>query len=100
MSNNYDKYVEKAKQILLNYFVNSNIKIYLFGSRATGNERVTSDIDIAVEGTEHVSLKTIGELQEIFEDSNIPYEVDIVDLNVVNEDFKKAILKEAIQWKD
>ena len=39
-----------------------------------------------------LSLKEIGNLREAFSDSDLPFEVDIVDWRDADENFKKIIL--------
>jgi len=51
----------------------------LFGSRAKGNHSFGSDIDLAIIN-EGVSLKTVSRLAADFEESTLPYKVDIVNL--------------------
>lgn len=58
-------------------------KVILFGSRATGRYKRTSDVDIAVMGC---SLRSIYVLKDMLEDSNIIYFFDVVDYhNTTNE---------------
>ena len=54
-------------------------KAVIFGSRAKGNYKPGSDIDIAVYG-ENVSFSTISKLHAILEEeSPMPYFIDIFD---------------------
>jgi len=51
----------------------------LFGSRAMGNYRQGSDIDIALVG-DHVTLRTIAHLSALLNERlPLPYQVDLVD---------------------
>lgn len=75
-------------------------KIYLFGSRAKGNPRPFSDIDIALDSGEKIELSRIGEARDMFKGSNIPLNFDFVDLQSVHPDFREAVLKEGILWKN
>ena len=75
---------------LRNYIKDENAKIYIFGSRAKGNFREYSDVDIAVDSTDFTpEIKSKLEIE--FENSLFPYEVDIVDLNNIKENFKAVI---------
>lgn len=49
----------------------------LFGSRARGTFRAASDVDIALKGA--ITIKLIAKIKAEFEDSNLPFFVDIVD---------------------
>ena len=85
--------IDELKEFLKEFFKNDNVKVYLFGSRARGDFRRYSDIDLAVESNEDIRDKII-ELKDILEESNLIYKVDIVDL-------KKAPYldkKEMIRW--
>ena len=54
-------------------------KAVIFGSRAKGNYKAGSDIDIAIYG-EDITIDTISSLHSLLEDeSPLPYLFDIVD---------------------
>ncbi|WP_440615521.1 nucleotidyltransferase domain-containing protein [Cysteiniphilum sp. 6C5] len=61
----------------------------LFGSRAMGNYKEASDIDIALLGKE-INFKVLINLKDQFENSNIPYFVDLVDYQTIA---SEALLK-------
>lgn len=54
------------------------VEVHIFGSRAKENYKIGSDIDLALIN-EGVSDKIIRKLQSDFEDSNLPYTVDLVN---------------------
>ncbi len=63
----------------------------LFGSRAMGNFKNGSDIDIAILG-DAISLSLILKLKNDFEESSLPYFVDIVNYNSIsNPELKRHI---------
>lgn len=95
-------YLNSLKSLLLNYSAQTktDVKIYLIGSRAKGKARRTSDIDIAILPVTNTSDSFFSGLRELIEESNIPYNVDIVDLSKLDSEQKKAFLKKAIVWKD
>jgi predicted nucleotidyltransferase len=74
------------------------VRIYLFGSRARGDNRPESDIDLALDDGKKISLHILGEIREEIEESLMPYSVDIVDLQAVSSDFKKRIMKDGVVW--
>jgi len=58
-------------------------KAVLFGSRAKGTSKPSSDLDIAVFGR-HVSFSTVSQLHWLLEEeSPLPYFFDIVDYNTI-----------------
>ena len=94
-----DKYLESIKNIVLKNFKDSNVKIIFFGSRAR-NERATqgSDVDIAIEG-EFREIDFIN-LKEELEESTVPYEVDLINLNIADKKFREEVFKKGIFWKN
>ena len=79
----------KIKKLLFSYPEIENVKI--FGSRAKGNYKPYSDIDLVVFGnniTEKLLLHIAYELDEL----PTPYKFDIIDYKTIsNEDIKKDI---------
>lgn len=75
------------------------VKIYLFGSRARGTNRTTSDIDIALDLDRKLSFLEIEQARNVLGTLYIPEKIDIVDLQSVPDDLKSIILKEGIVWK-
>jgi len=88
------KRMDDVKDLLCRYFPDS--RIYLFGSRARGEESVYSDIDIAVENARSLK-RELSLFREAIEASNVPYKVDIVELRSAPH-LKQIIAKEGIRW--
>ncbi len=89
-----EKYIVFIKNIILKYLPES--RIYIFGSRATGHARKYSDVDVAVEDismTDKIQMQIEIEL----ENSTLPYEVDVIDLNNISERFKSQIVDDLIE---
>ena len=72
--------------------------VYLFGSWASSTQRRTSDIDIAVDPHRPLPDGALSTLRERFEESRIPYRVDVVDLSEADPTFRRAVIKRGIQW--
>lgn len=66
-------------------------EVILFGSRALGTHRKTSDIDLAIKGK--VNINTLSKLKYILEEeTNFPYFFDIVIYdNLENKELKNHI---------
>lgn len=59
----------------------ANIRqVLIFGSRAKGNYRPGSDIDLALVG-DGITLKQRNELLHRFDDMGILYKIDLIDYN-------------------
>jgi predicted nucleotidyltransferase len=95
-----DRYLRQAKQIVASKLVGYAIDAYLFGSRATGKATRYSDIDIALLSTAPMRATLVSDLKETFEESVIPYHVDVVDLSIVSEEFRQKVLQEGVLWYD
>ena len=76
-----------------------SVKIYLYGSRASGIFRPQSDIDIAIDTGKPLDIGDLGEARSILEAAKIAFKIDLVDLKTAAADFKDRILREAIQWQ-
>ena len=85
---------EKIIKILNALF--GDTKIYLFGSRAKGSYSQWSDIDLGLDKGKKIDFVDIGEAKDVMVTLNIPYKVDIVDINNVSQDMKNIILKEGV----
>lgn len=85
-------------QAILNQSV-PNAQVWLFGSRAHGHTKPWSDIDLAIDMQQKMSLGVLGKLREAFQESILPLRVDIVDLQNSNAEFRDEILKTAIKIK-
>ena len=66
-------------------------KVWVYGSRATWTTKDSSDLDLAIEGKVPFDLRVIGALQDAFEGSNLPYTIDVVDINRISSSFKQII---------
>ena len=54
--------------------------VFVFGSRATGRARRRSDLDLAIGGDAPLGRRITANLREAFDQSDLPIEVDVVDL--------------------
>jgi len=95
-----NKYIEKLKKATLAVFVNEDVKIILFGSRARNDNHITSDVDVGLIPRERIDKRKILLLEEEVERLNIPYKVEIVDFSKTSADFRGEAIKGAILWKD
>lgn len=68
-------------------------EVRAFGSRATWTAKDYSDLDLAVVGKEKLSSKILFALKEDFQESNLPFRVDVLDWNSISKEFRKVIEK-------
>ncbi|MBN2110409.1 MAG: nucleotidyltransferase domain-containing protein [Methanosarcinaceae archaeon] len=96
----FEQSLLKVKAAILKAFEAEDVRIVLFGSRARGNAHRTSDIDIGILPYGKYDRKKITALRAELEEMNIPYNVDLVDLSAVSEDFRQQVLDEGEVWKE
>ncbi len=89
-----------VKKMVTWHLLDTDAKVYLFGSWVRGEENQGSDIDIGIWYDNPLPSGTLSCLREALEESTIPYAVDLVDLTQTNSDFRQAVLEEAELWKD
>ena len=74
------RHFEQLIGIIRRSMSNAHGAVLLFGSRARGNPRPASDIDLAV-SVKGSSAGVLSSLRENLENSLIPFTVDVVDLD-------------------
>jgi hypothetical protein len=73
--------------------------VWLFGSCARGEARQHSDIDIAILPLDDVPSGFFAELAADFEESTIPYDVDLVDLRRADAALADEVRREGVKWR-
>jgi hypothetical protein len=73
---------------------------HLYGSWARREEKRTSDIDIAIWCEHELPAGMLTNIRFAFEESTIPYRVDVVDWSRLDQPIKDKVLSEGIIWKD
>lgn len=72
------------------------VQVWVFGSRVTGKTKRSSDLDLAIDAGRALTRAEHTELDYGFEESDLPYRVDVVDLYRVSPDFKVIIEREKV----
>jgi len=84
---------EKAIGDIIFQFIDPNEhQVFIFGSRATGKARKFSDYDIGIIGKKPIAWEILSLIDEAFEESDLPFKVDIVDFSLVSDKFRKTAL--------
>ncbi|MDR0901456.1 MAG: nucleotidyltransferase domain-containing protein [Opitutaceae bacterium] len=68
-------------------------KIRVFGSRAGGQNRPASDLDLAARDQTPIPKETLSRIKDAFETSGLPYSVDVIDYARASDSFQKIIDK-------
>jgi predicted nucleotidyltransferase len=66
-------------------------EVFAFGSRVSGRARKFSDLDLMIKADGTVPWRTLADLREAFEGSDLPIVVDVVDWNSCSEQFRKQV---------
>ena len=93
-----DEILADATNIIAKYLPDA--RIFLFGSRAKGDARDTSDFDIAVDAGSKISLGVIARIKGEIDELRTLKSIDIIDLNRVNPKFKTIIRKSGVNIYD
>ena len=98
MSSSKREILDRVREITKNTLSSFRVKVYLFGSWAKGEGTPSSDIDLAVEAEEPLPPGTLALLRERYEESHIPYRVDLVDLAQSDSKFREKVRREGWLW--
>jgi uncharacterized protein len=71
-------------------------RVFVFGSRASGKARRSSDLDLAIDADRALTPDERAALGEAFENSDLPYKVDLVDIHGVDEGFRALVERERV----
>ena len=74
----------------------SQARIYLYGSRANGDNRWNSDYDLWIDG--EIPGRVLSELIEELEESFVPFRVEIVTIPQLTGGFGERVKQEARPW--
>lgn len=72
------------------------VRTYVFGSRARGDHKPFSDLDILLESPKPISLSEMQNYRGILEDSNLPIKVELIERRDLAKNYEQDILKERI----
>ncbi len=82
------KHLNLLKEILQKF----SIEVYVFGSRAKGNARKLSDLDLCIK--QEIDKSTLRKFKDSLEESNLPFKVDVVVWDELSDAFKSHIEKD------
>ena len=68
----------------------AGVSVWAFGSRVKGTARADSDLDLVVFSTPE-QFSSVQELREAFDESSLPFSVDVLIWNDISESFRKNI---------
>jgi len=86
-----EKDLNKIKQILTEYV--PGLEVRVFGSRVNGRSKPYSDLDLVIVNKEKIDRTILIKLREAFQESNLPFRVDVLDWNRISADFQNIIAR-------
>lgn len=89
-----DKYFQQIKEKINQFSQGKDWKFFVYGS-SLGKDHF-GDVDLGVMGD--AADSKISELKEEFEDSSLPYFIDLVNFNKVSASFKDNVFNNKILW--
>ena len=89
---------EIAARVIRSHLAGKNVRVLPFGSRARGDSRIWSDIDVAVQTNPLFPAGSLSALREALEESSCLLNVDVVDFNDANAAMRESIDREGIEW--
>jgi len=92
--------LEAIRQMVLDFFQETDADIFLFGSQAKGEAGKYSDYDIGYDADEKISSSGLVLLKEKLEELPIPGQVDLLNFKEVPEKFAEIAIKGGVViWK-
>jgi len=92
--------IEELRHMVHEALGEHDAAVWLFGSCARGDARQHSDIDIAILLRDDLPPGFFAELAADFEESGIPYDVDLVDLRRADAALVEEVHREGVKWRD
>ena len=83
-------------QDVLHRHLPAGVKVWVFGSRASWATKDSSDLDLALDGETEIPRRSLSALEAAFEDSDLPYAVDVVDVKRINERFRRIVQQQRV----
>ena len=77
-----------------------HVEIWAFGSRAKWTAKPYSDLDLVLINEKPLGFKKIGALKKDFEDSKLPFTVDLLEWVSLTESFQKMIQADHVTFDD
>ena len=68
-------------------------EVWAYGSRANGSGHAGSALDLVIVGKDRITWQLMAKLKAAFEESNLPFSVDVLDWNGIPDNFKENIRK-------
>jgi hypothetical protein len=92
--------IEELRRMVLDALGDQDAAVWLFGSCARGDVRHPDDIDVAIFPRGDFPSGFFAKFAADFEESPIPYDLDLVDLRKADEALRDEVLWTGVRWRD
>lgn len=82
--------LEQVRTVLARYLP-PGVRVGVFESRAGGSPKPWSDLDLVLDGQGPLPLVVLATLAEAFDESALPWKVDLIDRHLVTDAFGAII---------
>ncbi|MDI9369623.1 MAG: nucleotidyltransferase domain-containing protein [Synergistaceae bacterium] len=72
-------------------------EVRVFGSRVAGGAKPFSDLDLALYCKGRLGFENLRLIEEAFEESDLPFRVDVLDWHSLSNSFKQAIEPQCVK---
>lgn len=87
---------ENHIRALLRALLPDTARVFIYGSRARGDQRWNSDYDLWIDGLAHAAV--LAEIAEQLDESFVPFKVDLVTTERLKGRFGERVRAEARRW--
>lgn len=95
-----ERAIAELRRMILDALGKHDAAVWLFGSCARGNVQRPDDIDVAIFPRGDFPSGFFAKFTADFEESTIPYDLDLVDLHGADPALLDEILWTGIRWHD
>jgi type I restriction enzyme S subunit len=88
--------LETVRRILRSV-LSADARVWVFGSRAKATARRASDLDLAIDAGRPLTMEENAALNHAFDESDLPYTVDVVDWAMTSEAFRRIIARDRVE---
>lgn len=75
-----------------------NAKVWCYGSRARGDHKPFSDLDLMIE-SDHDLSSELAEIREVLINGNFPYKVDLVQLSEFADSYRPGFERDKVLFQ-
>ena len=88
------EHIRSLRCILRAHLCHAPCRVFVFGSRTGPGYRPASDIDLLLDSEVDIPLSTLARLKGAFEESDLPFRVDVVLRSALSSTFYQRIRKD------